>query len=78
MAPVATRRTVDSAARVHDDDRESPLLWTSIEPNLRIVTRPDPQLASAQLDLFVVKPNVSHAGSGSDRCAKPKGKWKAR
>ncbi len=56
----------DGASRVHDDDRKSPLLWTSIEPHLRLVACPDSQLANAQLDLFVVKPNVSHAGSGSD------------
>jgi hypothetical protein len=49
------------STRVHDDDRESPLLWTSIEPNTGIVARPDPHLANAQLDLVVVKPNVRHA-----------------
>jgi hypothetical protein len=51
---------------------------TSIEPNLRLVARSDPRLPGAQLDSFVVKPNVSHAGSGGVRCTKPKGKWKAR
>src|SRR5687768_7800747 len=66
------------AARVYGEDCENSLLSTSIDSDAGIVIRPYSQLANAQLDLLVVKPNMSHAGSGGDRCAKPKGKWKAR
>src|SRR5688500_15778377 len=51
------------AARVHGDDREISLLRKRTEPNAGVVIRSDTQLANAQLDLIVVKPNVSHAGA---------------
>src|SRR6185503_5973362 len=67
-----------SAALVHGDDCQIPLLRSAVEADTRIVIRSDRQLANAQLDLFVVKPNVSHGDPEGDRYARSKGKWKAR
>jgi len=66
------------ATRVDGDDCEISLVSASHDPDASIRVGPDSYFAHAQLDLLVVKPNVWHAGSGGDRYAKPKGKWKAR
>ena len=53
------------ATRVYGDDCEISLVPTALESDTSIVIRPDSKLANVQLDLIVVKPNVSHAIRGA-------------